>query len=277
MAHVLADRVLEVSTTAGAGPFTLAGAAQGFRAFSAVCAVTDTVPYYIEAVDGEGRPTGEWEYGLGTYAAANQLTRSVVRGSSNAGLAVAFGAGTKLVGLGVPAPNSASTRSEWRAALGLAAGGDFVLGTAQGGTGQNDPANAFNAIKQAATETATGVVELATVAEAQALADAVRALTPARLASAFQGANQALGGTGYQRLPGGIILQWGNLSVVTGGQVVSYALAFPAICYSVVATAGGNNAASNTTSHITAINTANFTLTNASGTTNDWKWWAVGR
>lgn len=126
MSHVLADRVLEASTSAGAGPFALAGAVLGFRAFTEVCAVTDTVPYYIEAVDMDGRPTGDYEYGLGTYSAANQLTRTTVRGSSNGGLAVSFPAGNKLVGLGIPAPNSIPTRQEWRTALGFTAIGDGV-------------------------------------------------------------------------------------------------------------------------------------------------------
>lgn len=134
MAHVIADRVLESSTTAGTGVFTLAGAVLGFRAFTAVCAVSDTVPYYIEAVDDTGRPTGEYEYGLGTYSAANQLTRTTVRGSSNGGLAVSFGAGTKLVGLGVPAPNSSATRTEWRQALGFSAFGETLV------TAANSPA-----------------------------------------------------------------------------------------------------------------------------------------
>ncbi|MGV3727734.1 hypothetical protein [Hydrogenophaga sp.] len=126
MAHVIADRVLESSITAGTGVFTLAGAVLGFRAFTAVCAVADTVPYYIEAVDDVGRPTGEYEYGLGTYSAANQLTRTTVRGSSNGGLAVSFAAGTKLVGLGIPAPNSAATRLEWRNSLGFTALGNTL-------------------------------------------------------------------------------------------------------------------------------------------------------
>lgn len=146
MAHVIADRVLESSLTAGSGVFTLAGAVLGFRAFTAVCAVTDTVPYYIEAVDDVGRPTGEYEYGLGTYSAANQLTRTTVRGSSNGGLAVAFSAGLKLVGLGIPAPNSAATRQEWRNSLGLGAGGDYVAPIVNGGTGGNTAAAARTAL-----------------------------------------------------------------------------------------------------------------------------------
>jgi hypothetical protein len=53
-------------------------------------------------------------------------------------------------------------------------------------------ATAFGNIKQAASETATGVVELATVAEAEAGADTTRAVTPAGVAAAIA----ALGGGG---------------------------------------------------------------------------------
>ena len=101
MTFITADRVLETSTTTGTGAITLAGAVTGFRAFSAVCATSDTVPYYIEAVDGSGVPTGDWETGLGTYSAANTLTRTTVYASSNSGSAVSFAAGTKRVGLGL--------------------------------------------------------------------------------------------------------------------------------------------------------------------------------
>lgn len=184
MAHVIADRVLESSVSAGAGPFTLAGAVLGFRAFTSVCAVTDTVPYYIEAVDEVGRPTGDYEFGLGTYSAANQLTRTTVRGSSNGGLAVSFSAGTKLVGLGVPAPNSAATRLEWRTSLGLTAVGEAVAIAA-------DAAAARAAIGvQAASATVAGLVELATNNEAQAAVDSVRAVTPANLAATVLGMGQ---------------------------------------------------------------------------------------
>jgi hypothetical protein len=101
MAHIVEDRILESSTTTGTGDFTLAGAVTGFRRFSAVCSVSDTVPYFIEALDSVGAPTGDYEYGLGTYSAANTLTRTTVQGSSNAGAAVDFAAGSKNVGLGL--------------------------------------------------------------------------------------------------------------------------------------------------------------------------------
>lgn len=64
----------------------------------------------------------------------------------------------------------------------FAAGG--VVGTvaiANGGTGATTAAAAFSALKQAATESATGVVELATTAEVQTGTDTSRAITPAAL------------------------------------------------------------------------------------------------
>lgn len=99
MAHISEPRVLETTTTTGTGALTLAGAITGFRTFASVCATSDTALYYIEAVDGSGTPTGDWECGLGTYSGVNTLTRTTVVRSSNAGAAVNFGAGTKRVGI----------------------------------------------------------------------------------------------------------------------------------------------------------------------------------
>jgi len=101
VAHIIADRVLETSTTTGTGALTLAGAITGYRAFSAVCATSDTVDYAIFAVDTNGVPTGDWEVGVGTYSAASTLTRTTVKASSNTGSAVSFAAGTKRVGISV--------------------------------------------------------------------------------------------------------------------------------------------------------------------------------
>lgn len=53
-----------------------------------------------------------------------------------------------------------------------------------GGTGQATAAAAFSALKQSATESATGVAELATTAEAIAGTDTSRIITPAGLAAA---------------------------------------------------------------------------------------------
>lgn len=89
MAHIFEDRVRETTTTTGTGAITLAGAATGFRAFSSVMTSPSDTCYY--AISGGA----EWETGLGTYSAANTLTRTTVYRSSNSNAAVSFSAGTK--------------------------------------------------------------------------------------------------------------------------------------------------------------------------------------
>ena len=95
----------------------------------------------------------------------------------------------------------------------------------------------------AATESIAGLVELATAAEAQALASTTVALTPARLADAFKGASQSLVGNGYQKLPGGLIIQWGRTGTIAADTevTVTYPIAFPNAALNVTATLGGVN------------------------------------
>lgn len=69
MALVIADRVWETSAATGTAAFQLAGAKQGFQAFSAVCANNDLVTY--SANDGTN-----WEVGLGTWTTGNHLART---------------------------------------------------------------------------------------------------------------------------------------------------------------------------------------------------------
>lgn len=98
MANIVADRVQETATTTGAGNFTLAGAATGYRAFSAVMANNDTTFYAIQH-----QSANEWEVGLGTWTTGNILVRTSILASSNADAAVNFSAGTKDVFLTSPA------------------------------------------------------------------------------------------------------------------------------------------------------------------------------
>jgi len=56
-----------------------------------------------------------------------------------------------------------------------------------GGTGQTSASAAFGALKQAASDSATGVVELATIAETTTGTDATRAITPDGLAGSDYG------------------------------------------------------------------------------------------
>jgi hypothetical protein len=99
VALIVADRVLETTTTTGTGALTLLGAVSGYQAFDDVCANNDTAHYSLYAVDGNGNRSGDWETGLGTFTDTDTFTRTTVHASSNAGAAVDFAAGTKYIQL----------------------------------------------------------------------------------------------------------------------------------------------------------------------------------
>lgn len=99
MAFVVDDRVKETTTTTGTGTVTLAGAADGFQAFSAIGDGNST---YYAIVGGT-----EWEVGIGTYTASGTtLSRDSVISSSNSGSLVNFSAGSKEVFVTLPAEQS---------------------------------------------------------------------------------------------------------------------------------------------------------------------------
>ena len=102
MALVLADRVLETTTTTGSGTITLAGAKQGYQSFAVVGNGNQT--YYTIA------STTEWEVGIGTYTSSGTtLSRDTVLSSSNSGNKVTFSAGTKDVFVTYPSEKSVVT------------------------------------------------------------------------------------------------------------------------------------------------------------------------
>src|SRR5262245_30180709 len=95
MAHIHANRVRDTATSTGTGAFTVSGSPPtGYQTFSQRLAVGDTCFYVIQH-----RTAAEWEVGVGTYTATNEITRSHVLASSNSDAAVSFSAGTKDVAL----------------------------------------------------------------------------------------------------------------------------------------------------------------------------------
>jgi hypothetical protein len=92
MALVLKDRVRESSASSGTGTITLTGAFAGYQSFNAAVTSGSTVYYTIHNLV-PGFDT-EWEVGLGTFTASNQLSRDTVLSSSNAGSLVNFTSGT---------------------------------------------------------------------------------------------------------------------------------------------------------------------------------------
>jgi hypothetical protein len=99
MALVLADRVVEQTTTQGTNSFELIGTADGYQAFSVV-GNGSTVYYTAEGVRDDGTLTGEWEVGVGVYN-AGILSRDTIL-SSSTGSKVSFTAGQKNVFIDLP-------------------------------------------------------------------------------------------------------------------------------------------------------------------------------
>jgi hypothetical protein len=131
-----------------------------------------------------------------------------------------------------------------------------TLPIANGGTGATTAANAFTALKQAATDTATGVVELATNAEAAAGSDTTRAITPATLFGGLNasGATPIYAARAWVNFDGTLTSPIaprasGNVSSVTksatGTYVLNFTTAAPDANYAVIATCSNDGSGSN--------------------------------
>jgi hypothetical protein len=102
MANIIADRVLETSTTTGLGSYTLVGPVLGFRTVASVASIGDTFTYCAEDINPTtGQNLGGWEVGLGTVVGANSVQRTQIYSSSNANAAVNWTSGTRRIALSV--------------------------------------------------------------------------------------------------------------------------------------------------------------------------------
>ena len=109
---------------------------------------------------------------------------------------------------------------------------DVVVGTLNATTHNFIPGSSaaavFADIKQIATTTSTGVAELATDTEALSGTDSDKIVTSTGLASFKQ-----LASNGWQKLPGGLILQWGSGSVPGESSAYhAFPMVFPTAAYS---------------------------------------------
>lgn len=134
----------------------------------------------------------------------------------------------------------------------------------------------------ASSETTSGIIELATTAESQAGTDDLRAITPLKLFNSLKGSNQSLSASGYQKLHGGLIIQWGLATAGSDASItVTLPISFPNLFLNVI---GGNKASAivgNGVSsvHCNPLNNSSFALVNDSFTTsvgNECYWFAIG-
>lgn len=91
MAHIIADRIADTSTTTGTGNITVANAPPtGFETLNTVLSASDTFDYMVQH-----QVANEWEVGVGTYSGSHVFVRTTVQQSSNSDSAVNFSSGTK--------------------------------------------------------------------------------------------------------------------------------------------------------------------------------------
>lgn len=96
MAYVTPNRVQDTTTSTSTGVLALANNPPvGLRSFSDAVAAADLAIGDVVPITVQHRTANEWEVGDYTYSAANQLTRTTIYDSSNAGAAVNFSAGIK--------------------------------------------------------------------------------------------------------------------------------------------------------------------------------------
>lgn len=139
----------------------------------------------------------------------------------------------------------------------------------------NSAAGYFVLTSGNATETFRGNIELATNTEVQTGTDTVRAVTAAGLASFAK----TFSADGYQKFPGGFIVQWGNSGSVTAGgnTTINFSIAFPTAHLRTVITA---ETSSDSTTPLSgawqAGTTSSFTLRNRSTVSAVFTWIAIG-
>lgn len=145
--------------------------------------------------------------------------------------------------------------------------------------------NNLSVYSQAQTYTKTEVDNKTTVASIlqsqQQLLDTVL-LTPLKLGYAFQGANQNRSQDGYQKLPGGLIVQWGLSGFVSSGGNLTVILpaTFPTAIFTSFTTYSNtttdNPAGENYIGYIRGVSTGTIVIRNLGPAAAQFNWFAIG-
>lgn len=97
---------------------------------------------------------------------------------------------------------------------------------------------------------------------------------PFAMQSNFTGGNQSLGGNGYQKLPGGLIMQWGYSNDTASTMTITLPIAFPNAFLNVQLTI---TSASVSSAGASISNTSQFIFTRDAGNpTSGFYWFAIG-
>ncbi len=116
-----------------------------------------------------------------------------------------------------------------------------------------------------------GGIDFATEAEVQAGTDTAKAVTPAGMKAVFTGTNVNLASNGYQKLPSGLIIQWGT-APQGYNWLVNLPIAFPNAALQAVAVS--STTASNSFAVVNSLTSTKITLSNNNnGGTIRWLAW----
>lgn len=145
-------------------------------------------------------------------------------------------------------------------------------------TGNNpieDLSNTYWEIAYASQADVTAATTIASVAQAQALTANNVLISPLRLADSFKGVNQSLTANGYQKIPGGLIIQWGSNTEQTTNNTTTLPIAFPTAC--VFAGITDQEAISGQLKYAGAYSLGKTTVSFVfNGAPGDFRWIAIG-
>lgn len=115
-----------------------------------------------------------------------------------------------------------------------------------------------------ASQSSKGIVQLASNAEVSAGTNTTKAVTPSGLISTFA---KSLVNEGYQKLPGGLIIQWGITTVreQNAGDTETFPIAFPNNCFQVVFAITNTSATAHAPAAITSVSKTGFVWLNGGG------------
>lgn len=176
---------------------------------------------------------------------------------------------------------TSATAAEVRSALGtlpVSSGGTGA--TTLSGLAYGNGTSAFTSATASQIVSAIGSTAVANATNASS-ATTASSVTNGVYTTNFTGSNQSLGTNGYQKLPGGLIFQWGFSNSI-GSATITFPTAFPSACFNVVTTVyttGGNEGNRSHSQNISAISTTSFSVTYydyASPALNGFYWQAIG-
>ena len=151
-----------------------------------------------------------------------------------------------------------------------------ILGTPTSGTLTNCT---FPTLNQDTSGNAATSTLAATATNALACSGNSATVTNGVYTTNFTGSNQSLANPGYQKLPGGLIMQWGTSGTIPGDSAiaVTFPIAFTTAVYAMTATAIVANPGRDGSVNVQSITTTGFNLCNGDGVAQPGSWMAIGQ